>query len=102
MNFATTKLEEERNKSDITFSSRLSAEDLEWFEPAKRIIQQPKNSTAMKQLAKLGYYHVLHDEKIKELLKTVVDNFRKNQRTGVTDSEFKVKDKFANVMFDDE
>ena len=102
MKFTPTKLEEERNKSDITFTSRLSAEDLKWFEHAKRLIQQPKNSTAMKQLAKLGYSHVLHDKKIMELLETVVNNFRKNQRTGVTESEFKIKDKFANVVFEDE
>lgn len=95
--FIPTKLEEERGK-DITFTTRITNKDLKWFEDAKRLIRQPKNSTAMKQLAQLGYYHVLHDEKISELLDIVVNNFRKNERTGITPGEYKIKDKFSNVI----
>jgi len=67
---------------------------MRWFEQAKRLIQQPKNSTALKQLAKLGYVHVLQDKKIMEMLDIVINNFRRNQRTGVTESEFKVSTNF--------
>ena len=89
--FVPTQLEEERNKNDIKFSVRIMPDEITWFEHAKRIIQQPKNSTALKQLAKVGYELVIHDKKIIDLLDTVVNNSRRNLRTGVTDSEYKIK-----------
>lgn len=82
------KYREEENK-DI-FTIRLVEEDKKWFEDAKRMIQQPKNSTALKQLAKLGYVFVLHDQKVKDLLVTVIENTRKNKRIGITESEYDI------------
>jgi len=72
-----------------TFTMRITEDDKSWFPEAKKIIRQPKNSTAMKQLAKIGYAFVLHDEKIRQTVVTIVENIRKNNRTGVTDSEYK-------------
>lgn len=88
--FTPTKLEEERNPDDKKFSVRIMPDEVGWFEHGKRIMQQPKNSTALKQLAKIGYELVIHDKKIMELLDTVINNSRRNQRTGVTESEFKI------------
>jgi len=88
--FIPTKLEEERDSQEITFTTRITKEDAVWFEHAKRLIQQPKNSTAMKQLARLAYEYVLHDDKILRMLDTVMNNYRRNQRTGTTESEFKI------------
>jgi len=84
--FIRTKLE--INKE--TFNVRITDDMKTWFEEAKKIIQQPKNSTAIKQLAELGYYIVLHDEKIKKILATVLGNSKRNQRTGITESEYKI------------
>ena len=89
--FVRQTLDEERDDKDITFTTRNTPSDAAWFEHAKRLIQQPKNSTAIKQLARLGYEHVLHDKKIMEMLDMVVGNSRRNQRTGITESEFKIK-----------
>lgn len=85
--FTKYKLDEE-NKD--VFTIRLVEEDKKWFEDAKRLIQQPKNSTALKQLAKLGYEFVLHDQKVKDLLSTVIENTRKNKRVGITESEYNI------------
>lgn len=98
--FTRTKLDEERNKKDITFTTRITNDDLIWFEHAKRLIQQPKNSTAMKQLARLAYEYVLHDKKIMQMLDTVINNYRRNQRTGVTEGEFKISNEPTNVIID--
>jgi len=90
-NFTSQTLEEDKNPDDITFTTRVTKEDATWFEHGKRIIMQSKNSTAMKQLARIGYLQVLQDEKTKELLNMVLTNAKNNKRTGVTDSEFKIK-----------
>lgn len=73
-----------------TFTVRITENDKEWFVEAKKLIKQPKNSTALKQLAEIGFRHVLHDEKIKQILDTVLNNSRRNQRTGVTESEYNI------------
>jgi len=88
--FTPTKLEEERNPNDIKFSVRITPEEKDWFQDGKLILRQPKNSTAMKQLAKIGYDQVIHDKKTRDLLNTVINNSRRNQRTGVTESEFNI------------
>lgn len=89
--FRRYKLDEERDEDDITFTVRITLSDREWFKQAKIFIRQPKNSTALKQLAEIGSMIVLHDDKIGKILEVIRDNFRKNTRVGVAESEYNIK-----------
>lgn len=86
--FVPYKEEEERSIKDKTFTTRLTASDLKWFKPAKEFIKQPKNSTAMKQLAEIGSIVVLHDKKVSQILEVVSANISRNKRLGIPDLEF--------------
>jgi len=70
-------------KKDDTFTVRLgedfSREDLEL---GKKILEQEKDSSALKQLAMIGLANVLHDTKTKTLLAIVFKNKRNNKRHG--------------------
>ena len=93
--FVNYTLEEDRNPDkDVLFSTRLDNNDKEWFLPAKRFLKQPKNSTCMKQLAKIGAIIVLHDPKMSKIIDVIMNNSRRNERTGVSDNEYEIKKDF--------
>ena len=73
----------------MIFTTRIIPWTDDWFIAAKRSIQQPKNSTALKQLALLGYI-VLQEAKTNLLLNTVTNNLRKNKRNKVRQSDYKL------------
>lgn len=73
--------EEERNKGDLVFSVKLNKIEQPAFFEAKKIINQPKNSTAIKMLAELGAKVIL-EEKTRLLINIILGNKRKNERTG--------------------
>ena len=52
------------------------------LEDAKKALRQEKDSTAIKQLAAIGT-KVIHDPETAEILGVVLDNIRRNRRTGV-------------------
>lgn len=86
--FEPKLLEEERqdlDKRDIV-NVRLNSEERLKLEQAKKIIRQPKDSTALKQLALIGY-NVIHEQKTKDLLDIIFNNSRRNVRTGLTEFE---------------
>lgn len=58
-------------------------DDLEW---AKRVLSQPKDSTAMKQVFQLGL-NVLHSDLTGRAISIIFKNKQKNMRTGVIDPE---------------
>jgi beta-lactam-binding protein with PASTA domain len=62
-------------------SVSISKEDKEWLNAGKRILQQPKNSTAIKQLAQIGAI-VIQDNKTRQIIELIKDNKRRNKRTG--------------------
>jgi hypothetical protein len=70
-----------------TFTVRLNDEERDMLDNAKRIIQQPKDSTALKQLAEIGYLFVTQDKKTAKLLEYLFGNKRRNQRTGILEVE---------------
>ena len=78
--FVRTKLDEEQ-RSD-TFTIKLNAEERKWLEEMKQIIEQEKDSTAIKQLAYIGA-KVLLEPKTTYILETIFDNKRKNKRLGI-------------------
>jgi hypothetical protein len=67
-----------------SFTVRLNAEQRLELDNAKKILQQAKDSTALKQLAAIGA-KVLQEEKILEILGVVMNNYRKNKRLGIVD-----------------
>jgi len=67
-----------------SFTVRLNKEEREDLNFCKDILEQPKDSTALKMLAKVGS-KVLREEKITYILSTIYANKRKNKRLGIDD-----------------
>ncbi len=89
--FVNYTLQEDRNPDlDIVFSTRLNNTCKDWFLPAKRFLKQPKNSTALKQLAEIGAIVVLQDPKMSKIINIILNNSRKNERIGVSESDFNI------------
>jgi ERCC4-related helicase len=82
--FIRTRLEEEERPDSFTI--RLNKEEREQLNNDKRLLRQPKDSTAIKQLASIGS-KVIHDPKMAELLDIVIENTRKNKRIGINEVE---------------
>jgi hypothetical protein len=83
-------------KEDDNFTIRLTDTDKVWFLPAKALINQPKRSTAMKQLAEIGSI-VLHDQKMLKILDVIKGNSYRNYRLGIPEQDYKVQENDANV-----
>lgn len=83
--FRKYHLDEEGKKID-TFSVRLNEEERELLERSKKVIEQTKDSTAIKQLAFIGAKVIL-EEKTSYILNTVIGNKRKNKRLNIVDFE---------------
>jgi len=82
--FTPQRLEEERSKDKSkVLTIRLNEEESKQLDEVMAFLQQPKDSTAYKQMFRLGYLNVIHDEKIKAILTAVLENRRKNWRTGI-------------------
>lgn len=81
--FVKYNLDEENKKID-SFTVRLNKEERELLNKSKTIIEQSKDSTALKQLAWIGA-KVIHGEKIAYLLGVVFRNKRNNKRLNIVD-----------------
>jgi len=75
----------EEKKND-TFTIWLNAEERTLLERSKKIMEQSKDSTALKQLAWIGA-KLIGTENISYILGTVYANKNKNKRLGVIDFE---------------
>lgn len=78
------KLEDE--KREDVFAIKLNEQERTLLEKMKSIIEQEKDSTAIKQLAWIGSKVIL-EEKTSYLLETIFENKRKNKRIGVQQFE---------------
>lgn len=65
-----------------TFTLRLNPEERRLLDEDKRILRQPKDSTAMKQLAEIGHI-VIHDTFFGHALRIVIENKRRTERLGI-------------------
>jgi hypothetical protein len=80
--FYSTRLEEERLKDKrIVMTVSLNDQETQDLRLDMRVLRQPKDSTALKQLWKIGR-SVLHDQKMGAALRTVLGNVERNDRTG--------------------
>ena len=77
---------DEEGKGIDTFNVWLNKEDREMLNKAKILLQQSKDSTALKILAWIGA-KTLGDEKTAYILEMVMSNKRKNKRLNIVDFE---------------
>jgi hypothetical protein len=84
--FVPQKLEEERDKDAVVLTIRLNKEELALLQEDMRLLEQPKQSTAIKQLMGLGR-NVLHDNLMGSFFRIIFANKRRNQRQGIVDYE---------------
>ena len=83
--FTKYHLDEENKKLDA-FTIRLNIEEREILNRSKKILEQTKDSTAIKQLAFIGA-KVLHEQKTAYILGTVFRNKRNNKRLNIVEFE---------------
>jgi len=74
---------EQEKKVDV-IPVRLNEEEREELNVAKKILNQSKDSTALKQLSSIGA-KVLHDGLTGNIIKSIFANKRKNWRTGINE-----------------
>jgi hypothetical protein len=79
-----------------TFTVRLNAEERLQLNADKLIIRQPKDSSAIKELAEIGH-NVLHDPLLGGILKTVLENIRKSARSGALPENTQRRAKVAQM-----
>jgi len=84
--FIPSKLQEERTETKEVFSVKLNAEERLILDQCKLVLNQPKDSTAIKDMAKIGAKVIL-SEKIRYILEAVFKNKRNNRRNNVIDFE---------------
>ena len=65
---------------------RLNEQEKVLLRDAKKILEQPKDSTAIKQLMSLGYKCIKRSD-TQDILNTVFENKRKNKRLGIVEFE---------------
>lgn len=96
--FETKRTQEEmdKDKSEI-INIRLNSEERDMLDQAKITLQQEKDSTALKQLAMIGYQFVLQDKKTLVILDYIINNKRRNQRLGIIETESKFNNYMTNV-----
>lgn len=73
-------------KQADVFTIKLNEAERKELEEWKHLLQQEKDSTALKQLARIGA-KVLLEEKTKLANEIVLNNYRKNKRLGVVTFE---------------
>lgn len=79
--FRSYTLDDEKKKRADVVSLWLNDEEREELDRCKRILEQPKDSTAVKTLARLGAFLIGRPE-TDYILATVFKNRRNNERSG--------------------
>ena len=75
--FVSYQLDEEKDTTVVTITMKLNLQEQAELIKFKKLLQQDKNSTAIKQLMRIGQ-KVLLDEKITEIIGIILNNKRKN------------------------
>lgn len=81
--FTKYSLEETKDKP---ISVKLNEEERKLLDTCKNILEQSKDSTALKTLAWVGA-KVIREEKMSYILATIFKNKRNNERIGIIDFE---------------
>jgi len=72
------------NKQADTFTVRLRPDERARLELSKKLLEQTKDSTALKQLALIGHF-VLHSNQTSAIIQAVFINKRRNKDRGIVD-----------------
>lgn len=95
--FYAKRTEEERAEDKRkVFTISLNLEEQADLLKDMEVLRQVKDSTALKQLWKVGRA-VLHDQKTGQILRAILDNDRKNKRIGIQDVRAELPTPSANV-----
>lgn len=85
--FRTTRLEEEKKDDKReTFTVSINKEERLRLDEDKKILQQARDSTALKQLAEIGSI-VLHRDITGQISQVILGNKRRNKRLGIVEFE---------------
>jgi len=85
--FVRYKLEEEKaEEKRKIFTISLNLEEYKQLQEDMKELKQPKDSTCIKQLWKIGRI-VLHDNQTGLILKTILGNSIRNERIGISEVE---------------
>ena len=84
--FTSTRLDSEKDQNSKIFTVRLNQEQIQQLEWCKKVLSQPKDSTAFKQVFEFGLF-VLQQDLTGKVLTTVFKNKQNNYRTGALDPE---------------
>lgn len=76
--------EDKKDKGFVILTVKLNNEEQAQLIQDKKLLEQTKSSTAIKQLWKIGS-KVVFQEKTKQIIETIKGNIRKNKRSGVVD-----------------
>jgi len=83
--FVKYKLDDEKdNEKRETFTVSLNKAERQELEDDKKILQQSKDSTAIKQMWRIGRI-VLHDDMTGKILKEILQNRNRNKRLGIVE-----------------
>jgi ferric-dicitrate binding protein FerR (iron transport regulator) len=83
--FVKYKLDEEKgNEKRETLTISLNKAERQDLEDDKKILEQPKDSTAIKHLWRIGRI-VLHDDKMGMILQEILQNRNRNKRLGIVE-----------------
>ena len=83
-------------KTSEVLTVKLNKEENDTIKQCALILQQPKRSTALKQLASIGAKVLLND-KIGIILQVILENKRKNKRMGIIDIETELSAKVSQM-----
>ena len=83
--FRDYELDQDKLKPDI-FTIRLNKDERVDLENDKKVLNQKKDSTAIKTLAEIGR-NVLHDQKTGLILRSIFKNKALNKLSGIVDFE---------------
>lgn len=90
--FEAQKLEEDREQDKLIFTCKLNKEERAILDQCKILLEQPKDSTALKTLAWIGA-KVIHEEKTLFIITTLFKNKGNNKRLGIVEWEDTSKQK---------
>lgn len=82
--FVNYTLDQDKPDTKNIFTIRLNDEQRKELDAAKKILQQKKDGTALKQLSKIGFI-VLHDPKTAAIIELLFKNKKNNKLNMIDD-----------------
>lgn len=84
--FRSYTLDEDKDKAYKILTVRLNQQEYDQLQKDKKILEQKKDGTALKQLWTIGR-NILHDDSTGLIIRFLFINKRNNKRKGISDFE---------------